>query len=363
MNYRAGTRPPPPSSAWAAAPGDSEPGAFELQAASLAPLTAAILKARRGSPEPRHKPRPTSSHSQRSRGTAYGGFFSGLSSQPSVTGNLWLAPTRSSGGVHSAELRDGGVPTTALKESIARLHVLQNRLKRGTSEPASERASGGSLRRGLLSPPARKDDVSSGEAVVGSQRKPSLSDEIQSAERALNGGFQKAGFTTPEGEVKRVIRVDEARPRSAADGINLGPIYDNGGPFAGREDPPFAKQEARRHSIGPVAEAPRDSSDAANRRHSSDGGRPASARTDAPYAEPYPPFDSRGVQGNVDISFEGGGRTPGLAQSWTGQKVMWSTQVSRGDSVGEGSDEKRLAATEGNAERWVQIGTGLFALC
>ncbi|GAQ79595.1 hypothetical protein KFL_000330410 [Klebsormidium nitens] len=349
MNYRAGTRAP---SAWAAPRGEAEPDAFELQAASLAPLTAAILKARRGSPEPRYKSRPQSSHSQRSRGNANGGFFSGLSSQPSAGGNLWSAPHRSSGGVRSGQLGDGGVPTTALEESIARLNVLQSRLKRGAGEPASERASGGSLRRGLLSPPTRKDDVSSAEAAVASQRKASLRDEIQSAERALNRGVQKAAFTTPEGEVKRVIRVDEApRPLSAARGINRAPIDGNVGPISGHDYPPFSKQDVRRHSIGPLPEAPRGSSDAANRRHSSDGGRPASAKTDAAYPGPYPSFDSRGVQDSAEVSFGQEARTPGLSQSWTGQRILWSTQVSRGDSLAEGSGEKRVAATEGNAER------------
>jgi hypothetical protein len=357
-------------SAWGAPP-EEDPDNIELQASSLAPLTAAILKARRGA-SPKGAPhgnRPLSSHSNCQRLAGNRGYPL-LSSQASAASNLWSPPGGSlglSGGGRSAHFGEGGFPVTALEESIARLNVLQNRLNGGGSfvERALEVTDRGSIRRGLLSPPARPvqvADVSSG-SDGGRERKRSLRDELESAEKVL----RQAGLgSASEGEVKRVIQMEGlAHPQKVAATQTGGDARESNGAFPGLEQkltPESAKVMARRQSLGRQGTAVGGNLEREpSRRHSIEGrstelGREESDAAKFQQALGFAVFDAAldGAEPQRSLPFASekeGGVSAGAMQGGMGQKVLWSTQVSRGDSVGEEGTGTRLATLEEDPER------------
>jgi hypothetical protein len=357
-------------SAWGG-PQEEDPDNIELQASSLAPLTAAILKARRGA-SPKGAPhgnRLLSSHSNRQRSTRNRGYPL-LSSQASAASKLWSPPGRSlghSGGGRSAHFGEGGFPITALEESIARLNVLQNRLNGGGSfaEPASEVTDRVSIRRGLLSPtarPAQVADVISG-SDGGREPKRSLRDELESAERVL---WQAGVGSASEGEVKRVIRMEGPdHTQKVAATQTGGDARESIGGFPGLEQKltsESAKVMAWRQSLGhektPVGDiVDRESS----RRQTIEGrsielGREESDAAKFQQALGFAVFDAvldgaEPQRGLPSASEKEGGVSTGAMHGGLGQKVLWSTQVSRGDSIGEEGTGTRLATLEEDPER------------
>lgn len=355
--------------AWGAPP-EEDPDNIELQASSLAPLTAAILKARRGvSPKGApHGNRPVSSHSNRQRLAGNRGYPL-LSSQASAASNLWSPPGRSLGlkGGRSAHFGEGGFPTTALEESIARLNVLQNRLNGGGSfaEPALEVNERVSIRRGLLSPPARLAqvaDVSSG-SDGGREPKRSLRDELESAERVL----RQAGVGSAlEGEVKRVIQMEGPdHPQKVAATQKGGDARESSGGFPGLEQKLIlesAQVAAPRQSLGRQGTAVEGNLEREpSRRHSFEGRSTELKREESDAAKfqqalGFAVFDAvldgaEPQRGLPSASEKEGESSAGAMYGGLGQKVLWSTQVSRGDSMGEEGTGTRLATLEEDPER------------